>query len=713
MEVKTKKRTKKVSLLSELGDSVRENVVTEGGAGNFKLWVNLATLALGFLFGGCHLVFGSYPLGLALVSALPVSVWLATLGVILGSLTLGKSGIIYAMICVLAVFLRVIISGNDKSRAKDADGQPRLFSEGLSLRVSSAVICGFVAGIYELLLEGITPEGLLFLASMVVLSALFTVALAGAFCHGIGVKELIFGTKHCFEGGESKKERFKLAYFRISLLTFVALAALALNKYKIFGIDLSFVFAAFITLFAAKRFGALHGAVVGFVSSAFVSGLYSPAFALMGAGGGALFQMGAWYAVSLGCALASVWGAYVAGVSGFLSIFPECFMASCIIFPILRFSPRESSAESKDSISRRATDMVGTMALAYRNRQAFFADSLDETMASLAQKVDSFCKNSEISDGYPAFARLLAEAKEKAVRKRELDEALTDRIEPVFREFGFDGGVIRAFGDRLKYIICSGKDNDGTRITSPEFKARLESASGLKLSNAEYYRRDEMVLMECEAVAKYRLDGAVASAVGASGEISGDSIKIFESKELFAYGLICDGMGSGVEAKRAADFAGDFFKTALGSGVCETTAIHMLNSALRHGDEECSVAADMFALDLVSCEAKFIKSGGACSYIKRGASLFRIKSETMPLGLLKRVDAEQIAVSVKPDDYIIMLSDGVCDPAEDSVWLVELLNRPPESDLNSYAEAILSAARKNSRSTDDMSVLVMKVGQNP
>lgn len=709
MEVKAKKRTKGASLLSGIGDSVRGDGAIEGGSGNLKIWINLATLALGFLFGGCHLVFGSYPLGIALVAALPSSVWLAAIGAVLGSLTLGHSGIIYAMICVLCVFLRVIISGGDKSRAADGESRAVLFREGISLRVSSAVICGFVAGIYELLLEGITPEGLLFLSSMAILSAVFTVAFAGAFCHGIGVRALIFGNKHCFEAGEGKRAGLRLAYFKISLLTLVAFAALALAKYKIFGIDLSFVFAATVTLFVAKRFGALYGTTVGFASSALISGLYSPAFALMGAGAGALFSFGAWYAVSLGCTLASVWGAYVAGVSGFLSIFPESFLASCIIFPILRFSPRERVTEAKESVSRRATDMVGTMALAYRNRQAFFGESLDGAIGRLAPRVGEFCRGTSFADGFPLFSRMLAEAKEKALEKRELDEELTDAAERVFSDFGFDEGVIRVFGDRRKYVICSGKDSDGTMITSPSLKAQLEGAIGIKLSAPEYFRRDDMVLMECESVAKYRLDGAMAVSSGSGGEASGDSLKIFNSKELFAYGLICDGMGSGNEARAAADFSAELLETLLCAGVGEQSALYTLNSALMHGGEECSVATDIFALDLISCEAKFIKSAGACSYIKRGGSLFRIKSETMPLGILKRVDAEQITASVKPGDHIVMLSDGICDPSEDAAWLVELLNRPPHPELDSYANAILAAARKNAKCNDDMSVLVMRI----
>ena len=707
MEVKSKKKTKREGWLSGIESSIKEEVGGAATAGTFRLWINLATLTLGFLFGGCHLIFGSYPLGLALVTALPFSVWLAALGVILGSLTLGKPGIIYAMICVLAVFLRVIISGNEKREDK---GSPAvLFKESLPLRISSAVISGAVAGIYELLLEGISAESLLFGASMTVLPAVFVVAFAGAFYHGVGVKELIFGTKRCFECGEDKKEKAALIYFRISLLCFIALTAVAFDQYIVFGINLSFVFSAFITLFASKRFGALYGAVVGFVSSAVVSGLYSPAFALAGALSGFLFRFGAWYAIAAGGLISSLWGAYVSGVSGFLSILPEYLSAACILLPILRFSPRETVGAEKESVTRRATDMVGTMALAYRNRQALFAETVEQTLMSVTPCISGFCRDTNIADCYSACLRMLTEAKKKTLDKRELDEDMTEKIEPVFADFGFRDGVIRAFGDRRKYIICSGRDTHGTMITSPNLMSDIEAVTGLKFSSPEYYRRDDMVLMECEAVAKYRIESAAATAGGSSTEISGDSVKSFTSKDLFAYGIICDGMGSGNEAKSAADFSSDFLSRALDLGTSAATAFHMLNSALMCGDEECSVAVDIFSLDLISCEGKFVKSGGACSYIKRGDSLFRIKSETMPIGLMKRVDAEKIVAAVNPGDYVIMLSDGVCDPSEDSTWLVELLNKQPPSDVRQYADLILSSARKNSRSTDDMSVLVIRI----
>ena len=46
------------------------------------------------------------------------------------------------------------------------------------------------------------------------------------------------------------------------------------------------------------------------------------------------------------------------------------------------------------------------------------------------------------------------------------------------------------------------------------------------------------------------------------------------------------------------------------------------------------------------------------------SSIFRIKSKTAPLGLMKSVDAERIKIDLEGEDYIIMLSDGIGQSAE-------------------------------------------------
>ena len=708
--MKEKEKSKKAGVFSGLGSSVRESIKKEGGAmGNFNLWVNLSVVAVGFLLGGCHLVFGAHPFGLAFVSALSSSVWLALIGVSFGALTLGRFGIIYAMICVLSVFLRIIISGTGKE--KTSDTAITIFSESISLRVCSAVISGFVAAVYEILLEGFSVQSVLYGASMMAFPAILTFLFSGMFTGTLSFKEVIFGNKRIFVTTSSTKEKMKLLFFKVSVLAFVGIISFSLKKYDFFGIDLGFVFAVCVTLFASKRFGYLYGAVVGFISSVSISGPFSAGFALLGVGTGAIFTFGTIYAVLLGGALLSLWGSYVSGISGFLSLLPEYLISVCIMLPLLRYFEREKTPEVTETVKRRATDMVGTMALAYRNREAIFCDGIAENIQSLAPLISGFTENEETAETYLFFSKLINEAKLKVLENRETDDELTDKLEERLSDFGLGGGIIRAFGKRKKYIICSAEDRDGTLITSPDFHRSIEEISEMKFAQPEYYRRDEMVLMECESTKKYKLSGAFVSANGASGEVSGDTVKLFESEDLFAYGLISDGMGSGRRARVTSEFVRDFLIAALKNRSSFSVVMNLLNSVIRKGEEECGVTVDLFSLDLINGEATFIKSGAASSYIKRKNSLFRIKSETMPLGLIKKVDAEKIVANIKTDDYIIMMSDGISDAPEDSPWLIELLNKPAPEDLSEYADIILTDAKNRGRGADDMTVLVMKVSE--
>ena len=142
--------------------------------------------------------------------------------------------------------------------------------------------------------------------------------------------------------------------------------------------------------------------------------------------------------------------------------------------------------------------------------------------------------------------------------------------------------------------------------------------------------------------------------------------------------------------------------------VSKSTAFHILNHMIKNRSEECSSTVDLFDFDLITGEALFYKCGAAPSYVKRDNSIFRIRSETAPIGLIKSIDAERIRVEVKCGDYVVMLSDGVSQSPEDSAWLLELLSTPALPDIRDYADRILSEAIKHSRSLDDMSVAVAK-----
>ena len=704
--MKIKEGKKEKNVFGALGKNIRESIKKDGiGVGSFSLWTNIGAIIIGFLFGGCHLAFGAYPLGVALLCALPSCVWPALIGTALGSLTLGTGGMIYAMICVLSVFLRIIISGGADS--KKAENQ--LFSESLGLRASAALISGFVAAVYEILLGGIRLTAVVFGLTMIVGSAILTVIFSGAFYHGIGLRSLIFGKRKIFDKTSSASENQRILFFKISSAVLITLISLSLNRYNVFGISFSFVFAGCITLFASKRFGAFYGGAVGFFSSVVISGLFSPAYALLGILSGALFSHGIRYAALAGGIALALWGSYVSGMSGFLSLFPEYLITLCIIVPMLSHFEREDRSDKGESIEERATDMVGTMALAYRSKQQLSCEKIEKSLNAMLPVVNSFLESESTAEDYLGFLKLITDEREIAYESREMDEELTEKLEGVLENLGIRGGIIRAFGGRKKHIILAAEDRDGTLITSPEVKEEIERVSSLALGTPKYYRRRDMAVMECEAVGKYKIKAAYLTERGVENEISGDTVEFFESDALFSYGVISDGMGSGSVAKKTSDFTARFLKAASGSGALGSTAVHILNSIIRRQREECSATLDLFSFDTVTGEAEFIKSGAAASYIKRGGSLYRIKSETIPLGVIKKVDAERIKVSVFTSDTVIMLSDGICEPSDEAPWLVQLLNEESEGDIRALAPRIIAAARINNSKRDDMSVLVMQI----
>ena len=80
-----------------MGDAIREEIARRRTSPQILVF-DVCIFIIGFLFARCHIVFGSHPLGLAFVAFLPGGVWTALLGVVSGSLSLGRTGVIYAII---------------------------------------------------------------------------------------------------------------------------------------------------------------------------------------------------------------------------------------------------------------------------------------------------------------------------------------------------------------------------------------------------------------------------------------------------------------------------------------------------------------------------------------------------------------------------------------------------------------------------------------
>ena len=793
------KRTDGVGFFDGVGTMIRGEL--EKRRGDTKALIfDAVVVIVAFLFSGCHIVFGAYPLGVAFVAVMPRGVWLALIGAVAGALSLGKSGIIHAIISIIVVFLRIMISGSEKR------GESALFGEPLILKMSAASIGAFVGAAYEILLRGFAFKSILYGAVSVLLSAAFTFVFAGIFEGGVSFSDFISSKRNLFDGVTGEKEKIGIYLFQGSFLLFIVLLSISLKRYDIFGITTAYVFSSFITLFVARRFGPIRAMAVGFVSSLGISSLYSVAFALVGLTAGILFSAGIVYALITSGLLLSFWSAYSGGSMGFLSTFPEYVIAALISAPFIKRlpSPQKLSAESPTK-NQLAEDMVAATALAYRSADDssierllsalsaisgsmrslgvdegtvsfeeyrnividavkefcaschFYDGCASENPAPCAENIDliatklykkerifwddaalvpKYCHNSAalfdkilesaarleakrfknrrmqpLADECELFSKIIREAREYNDRERGIDNALGEKLCDALESAGLHNGVIKVLGDRRKHFICAADDETGRLITAKEFHRDIENIAGVRLGTPAYYRKDEVALLECSAQNRYAVEFAAVGKCSEKEEISGDTATSFECADGRFYALVTDGMGSGEGAHKISVFTADFLSRILNASCSKRTAFHFLNHVIRGRGEECSATVDLFDFDLITGEAVFFKCGAAASYVKRDGSIFRIRSETAPLGLMKSIDVERIRVEVRCGDYIIMLSDGVSQSPEDATWLVELLNKPAPENVREYAESILEGACRNSKSVDDMSVAVARISE--
>ena len=137
----------------------------------------------------------------------------------------------------------------------------------------------------------------------------------------------------------------------------------------------------------------------------------------------------------------------------------------------------------------------------------------------------------------------------------------------------------------------------------------------------------------------------------------------------------------------------------------------MLNNFIRNKNLECFATVDLLEIDLLSGEAGFVKSGAAASYVIRGGKLFKIASDSLPIGITREITAEDIRFTLLPGDLVVMISDGVSQSFEDGVWLAGMLSElDGDSPLDAVTAKILDAAKANNRRSDDMTVTAVRIG---
>lgn len=356
---------------------------------------------------------------------------------------------------------------------------------------------------------------------------------------------------------------------------------------------------------------------------------------------------------------------------------------------------------------------------------------LDEINATAAKRIGERRSGDRLrvaAEDYIHMGKLLAESAKLEAETSVVDTETTAHLSRLLCCHDFAAGSVTVYGSRYKRIFVHDIDLTGTRMGGEEIAALFGKAVGLPLSVPTFSLDGSLLSMELHtrhsarclcgsfglSAASLRQTRAGVNepdADTADGHC-GDTVSAFvgDGKQ---YMLLSDGMGTGRMAALTSGMAATFLEQTLTAGATLETALQMLNSVLRASLAECATTIDLCEIDLVTMEACFIKSGAAPSFVLRGGSLYRLQSKTVPIGILRALDAERIRFTLEPGDTIVMLSDGIARSFEECPWLLDLLTTDedlPKGHVQAAAETIVREAA-NHGAIDDCTAGVIFVTQ--
>ena len=410
------------------------------------------------------------------------------------------------------------------------------------------------------------------------------------------------------------------------------------------------------------------------------------------------------------------------GTADIRQICDNAFDASCVSCENKNLCWREEYRQTSETVSRlcRIVRERGSLTIddggdALISRCSRFPDILSEI------NHNTFLHTRELLEGdrtevfaldYGVVSELMSKTAELDPDEYKADEALAEKIKKELRSDGFDLLSAAIWGKRKRQIALFFDGEGALSESKDRIYSTVAEVCSFPIDDGEVdNERGVISFSEKESFSVVTAQRNLC----ARGEdkYCGDTSGIFRSHDGRFYSFISDGMGAGREAAITSGIAALFIKNFLTGGCGCESVLKLINGFLRNRGNgsihECSATVDIMELDLISGSAHFYKSGAAPTYVFRNGSLLKLRSHTVPVGIIREIDTRQIDFDVSCGDVIVMVSDGVTDGKEECAWLFDLLRSQGNGASPERIADLVVKYAKAEGATDDISVIVVKV----
>ena len=265
-------------------------------------------------------------------------------------------------------------------------------------------------------------------------------------------------------------------------------------------------------------------------------------------------------------------------------------------------------------------------------------------------------------------------------------------------------------------IHLTAKAMNGLNVPTRILAKVLSECSGrfLTLAGVDYpVLGKEYETIVCIEGPKYQTISGVAKVGRQCKKISGDSFSMMELPGKKQGVILSDGMGAGEKASHESTMVVELLEELLEAGFPKSTALQMINTALVIGREDIRFSTiDMCLFDLYTGSCEFTKAGASSTFIKRESGVECIKSTSLPVGVMQKLEVDEEKRELSDGDFVIMVTDGVMDalPVGEQEFLMKMMiEGNPKTNPKDFAEHLLKQVMECSGEIpmDDMTILVV------
>ena len=738
-------------------DGAEQKIVGRGVIGK-ELVASAVGVIAGAAVGGAVLPFGAAPFGFGLLCAADKYALAVYLGVCAGALATPHPFVIF-IAYTLCLLLRIAVSLGRKNQNGQAPTLGTLsewaFGEHISLRVVTASLGAFGVGLYRLFSSGFLYYDLF--------GALITLLLAS-------VSALVW---YWLPRSLESKMLFMRA---VAIISLIAAAVWGARGLDVYGVSASAFLCMVSALWFTKRKGVMFGCFCALAAGLCVAVDYAPLFVFGALCYGFISTVSPLLACFSSLGIGMAWGIYIDGIGALSSLFPALLAANFLYFTadklFLQKAPASEEIKEVETQEQGNTgaDMVaiirlddaarrikllceGFSSLSRSLLQTAEADKTDADVSKLISKAwsdangltahigelgESQCvdvpwyygesmadalRTESLALDMRALSEYLSGVMVENQSRYTVDVELGKRVSAELeRAYGLVGVSVCAFGDGAKRVTLVSESSDIFQKNLDAICETVGRVCGMPMRAGEIgeFEGKRYVTLTRDAILEAVFAGRKRNSLGEK-DFCGDSFGLARAQDegkLVAF--ISDGMGSGHDAAITSGTCALFLQKLLpvnmSVGNCVESTLEVLNGFLctRNGTgrAECSATVDLGIFDLVNCRASFYKSGAAPTYVFRDGALFKLRSRTIPMGIVKDPDIGKIELELLPGDVVVMVSDGVTEGREECPELFEYLrSRLLTHDAEQLADALIKYADERG-CTDDVTALVVKISEN-